>query len=139
MLVTYFTKFRLNFESEKETNHDESSCPRTKLNLLLSLFMGLELASQRELISIFNTDIYSGEDVYSAGVYNNWTGSYQINLPKPEKVERIVVEAAFESESENCLIIKLDFLPIMMMYSFDYPRKNIMHLLRKTSMFIALI
>ena len=64
------------------------------LTFLLSLFMGLELASQRELISIFNTDIYSGEDVYSAGVYNNWTGSYQINLPKPEKVERIVVEAA---------------------------------------------
>ena len=79
------------------------------LTFLLSLFMGLELASQRELISIFNTDIYSGEDVYSAGVYNNWTGSYQINLPKPEKVERIVVEAAFESESEKLPNYKVRF------------------------------
>lgn len=74
----------------------------SKVLCVISLFlMSYNGQAQRDLMSVYNTEIYNGEDIYSAGIYNSWTGTYQINLPKLEQVERILVEVAYEAETDK--------------------------------------
>ena len=108
-MLLLLQNFVLNLNQRKRPIMKNQFVQGRQLLIILCLSIGISISAQRELISIYNTEIYSGEDIYSAGIYNSWNGSYQIKLPKADKVERIIVEAAYELETEKLPSHKVRF------------------------------